>query len=276
MNRNVLSVVLALSTVVSASAPAGGAHESWRALQTGVAYRAFKIPGETSDVAHFLHVVRIDPAAARVMCATASSQRAERRTAGDWCRKVGLAVAINAGMFASDGISNVGYLRSKGHVNNPKWNAYRSVLCLYPSKAGLRTVRWLDREKGLPSQAIAKDYSIVVQNLRLIRSPGRNVWEMGPKRWSEAAVALDRRGRLLFLFSRPPMTMHDFNRFVMSLPLEIDAAMHVEGGPEASLSIHAGGVDVDLYGSHETGFMENDSNDHQWQIPNVLGVRAGH
>lgn len=48
--------------------------------------------------------------------------------------------------------------------------------------------------------------------------------------------------------------------------------MHVEGGPEASLSIHTGGVDLDLCGSYETGFNENDSNTHQWAIPNVLGV----
>ena len=34
--------------------------------------------------------------------------------------------------------------------------------------------------------------------------------------------------------------------------------MHVEGGPEASLSVHAGGVDLDLNGSYETGFNEND------------------
>jgi hypothetical protein len=48
--------------------------------------------------------------------------------------------------------------------------------------------------------------------------------------------------------------------------------MHLEGGPEASLSIHAAGVDLDLSGSFETGFSENDANVRQWPIPNVLGV----
>jgi hypothetical protein len=52
------------------------------------------------------------------------------------------------------------------------------------------------------------------------------------------------------------------------------AAMHVEGGPEASLSIHAGGVDLDLNGSYETGFNENEGEKSQWPIPNVLGVAA--
>jgi|GEM_PF-6548457 len=47
--------------------------------------------------------------------------------------------------------------------------------------------------------------------------------------------------------------------------------MHVEGCPEASLSIHAG-VNLDLNRSYETDFIENDDERHQWPIPNVLGV----
>lgn len=48
--------------------------------------------------------------------------------------------------------------------------------------------------------------------------------------------------------------------------------MHLEGGPEASLSLRAPGLHVDLAESYETGFMENDDNESQWPIPNVLGV----
>ena len=49
--------------------------------------------------------------------------------------------------------------------------------------------------------------------------------------------------------------------------------MHVEGGPEARLSIHTAGIDLDLNGSYETGFNENDDEREQWPIPNVLAVR---
>jgi hypothetical protein len=48
--------------------------------------------------------------------------------------------------------------------------------------------------------------------------------------------------------------------------------MHAEGGPEASLSIRAGDKKIDLCGSYETGFNENDLNGRQWPIPNVIGV----
>jgi hypothetical protein len=66
--------------------------------------------------------------------------------------------------------------------------------------------------------------------------------------------------------------MWELNRLLLALPLGIVRAMHLEGGPEASLSIHAGGVDLDLCGSFETGFVPDDSNRVQWALPAVLGV----
>ena len=66
--------------------------------------------------------------------------------------------------------------------------------------------------------------------------------------------------------------MRDFNRLLLALPLDIQQAMHLEGGPEASLSIHVPGLDLDLCGSYETGFLEDESNREQWPLPNVIGV----
>jgi hypothetical protein len=37
-------------------------------------------------------------------------------------------------------------------------------------------------------------------------------------------------------------------------------------------SVHVPGLSLDLHGSHETGFVENDAVDRQWPIPNVVGV----
>jgi Phosphodiester glycosidase len=100
---------------------------------------------------------------------------------------------------------------------------------------------------------------------------GRSVWEKQDRAWSEAAVGIDKRGRLLFIFSRYPHTMKDLTAFLLSLPLDLQAAMHVEGGSEASLSIHAGGVNVDLDGRYD-GPGEGER--YQWAIPNVLGVQG--
>jgi len=234
----------------------------WKPLQRGVELAVF--PRD-------LYVVRIDPARAKVRAGLASAG-SEPRTAGAWCRTANYAVAINMGMFQQDHRSNVGYLRNGKHLNNRRWNDYRAVLALDPAPDDLPPLRWVDLTDGAKPPAEFEQYAIVVQNLRLIASPGHNVWATSDKQWSEAAIATDADGRLLFVFSRAPHTMRDFNQRLLSLPLGIRAAMHVEGGPEASLSIHVPGMDLDLCGSYETGFNPNDDNREQWPIPNVLGV----
>jgi hypothetical protein len=236
---------------------------SWQQLQPGV---ELAVIGAHDP----LYVVRIDPAHAHLQAALAS-ESGEKRTAGAWCKSNGLAVAINLGMFQSDQRSNVGYLRNTQHINNGRWNAYRSVLALNPKDAGKPPLLWRDLDQNGATGDLA-GYDLVVQNLRLIAGQRRNVWAASGKRWSEAAIAVDSHQRLLFLFSRTPYTMRDFNARVLGLPLDITRAMHVEGGPEASLSIHTATVNLDLCGSYETGFLNDDSNRQQWPIPNVLGV----
>ena len=229
---------------------------AWRLIQ----------PGAELTTAEQLTIVRIDPAQARLTVALASEQNVAPRTAGAWCRAAHLSIAMNLGMFQNDGRSNVGYLRHGAHVNNGRWNDYGAVLAFNATKA-----IWLDRDRSDLAKQTA-GYDVVVQNLRLITTDRRNVWSANGRRWSEAAVAIDGKGRLLFLFSRAPWSMRDFNARLLQLPLDIAGAMHVEGGPEASLSVHGGGVDLDLAGSYETGFFESDDNHRQWPIPNVIGV----
>jgi uncharacterized protein YigE (DUF2233 family) len=241
---------------VALAALTAAAALAWRLLQPGVELA-------TSGP---LTIVRVDPAQAKVTVALASEEKSAPKTAAEWCRTRHLSVAINLGMFQNDGRANVGYCRHGAHVNNGSWNAYGAVLALGGTKAV-----WLDRDKVDVKSATAP-FDIVVQNLRLLTTQRKNVWAANGRKWSEAAVAIDAKGRLLFLFSRQPWSMIDFNAMLLKLPLDIAGAMHVEGGPEASLSVHAGGVDFDLAGSYETGFVENDSNRAQWPIPNVIGV----
>jgi hypothetical protein len=219
-----------------------------------------------------IHVVRIDPAHAPLVAAMASAIDRKPRTAGAWCRERGLAVAINLGMYRQDHLTNVGHAHTGGHVNNPGWSkSYKSVLAFEPRKKESPAATMVDLDVP-EAKATLDEYGAAVQNLRLIRAPGKGVWAQQERRWSEAAVATDKAGHLLFIFTRRPYAMAELNARLLGLPLGITHAMHVEGGPEASLSIHAGGVDLDLNGSYETGFNESDGEPSQWPIPNVLGV----
>jgi hypothetical protein len=240
--------VIAIVLAAAAVAP------TWRALDAGVEYAL---------VEDTFHIVRIDPTKAVLRLVTSSKEGTKPRTAGQWADDVDLVVAINAGMFQDDHSKNVGYARDGTHENNARWNEYQSVLAW---GSGFPLVL---ADKGTID---ATKYTSVVQNLRLIKGNGENVWSKNNKKWSEALAAIDDKGRLLFVFTRAPFPMRELNERLLSMGLGIQRAMHLEGGPEASLSIRAEGLRVDLAGSYETGFNEHDDNKAQWPIPNVLGV----
>ena len=281
--RRTWALLLPLCLCVLASPARAACPETlrWRRLQPGVAYATVDVacagkPAEPVKVRdRALHVVRLEPARVRLRALMTSQLEGQQNlTAAQWAKTRRLALVINLGMYQNDHKTHVGHLRAGTHVNSKRWvPSYRSVLAFHPRQGGIPKAVMLDREDDGASEQLAR-YGVVAQNLRLIRGGAkpRGVWSSRPRRWSEAALAQDAEGRLLLLFARAPLTMWELNRLLLALPLGIVRAMHLEGGPEASLSIHAGGVDLDLCGSFETGFVPDDSNTVQWPLPNVLGV----
>lgn len=89
----------------------------------------------------------------------------------------------------------------------------------------------------------------------------------------EAARGEDKSGRILFIFSRSPFMTHDFNEELLGVDIGLMSAQHLEGGPEAQLYISIGKVELELFGSYETAFREDDDNAEAWPIPNALGTR---
>jgi hypothetical protein len=266
----VLSAFLLPLLATAVSPTAVSAAPAWKTLQRGIEYTTLGAGSAAGDGR--IHVVRIDPKQAPLLAVMASAGDHKPRTAAAWCRERKLAVAINLGMYRDDRLTNVGHAHAPGHVNNAHWSdKYKSALAFGPKRPDLPAAALVDLDAP-GAEAGLTAYGSVVQNLRLIRAPGRSVWGKQERRWSEAAVAADKSGHILFLFSRRPFAMNDWNDKLLALPLGISTAMHVEGGPEASLSIHAGGVDLDLNGSYETGFNENDDENGQWPIPNLLAV----
>ena len=178
-------------------------------------------------------------------------------------------------MFDLDYSSHVGFLRSEGHLNSSLITEYMSVAAFDPKESvGKPEFRIFDLDNpNVTMDAILADYHCVVQNLRLIKRNGENRWSQQEKLWSEAALGEDRLGRVLFIFCRSPFTMHDLNEELLELDIELVAAQHLEGGPAAQLYLHAGSVEQEMFGSYETYFFENDSNQKAWPIPNAIGVR---
>lgn len=251
----VLGLALAPSVARAQSAP------SPRELLPGLDLLEFVSSAEIGDGK--LYALRIDPARFEFSLLTEHVQ-GSRRTARDWAHAHNLVAATNAAMFEPDG-RPVSYCKADNRVVTERLTPDNSVFVFSDGSARLidRTLEAFD-----PSQ-----HRNALQGIRMIAADGRNVWSQQARQWSIACLAQDGRGRVLLLQKRSPMSVHDFINYVQALPLDLARCMYLEGGPEATLYVNAGGTELERFGSYETAFNENDDNDRAWPLPNVIGVR---
>ncbi|MBN1575371.1 MAG: phosphodiester glycosidase family protein [Chitinispirillaceae bacterium] len=245
---------------------------SWTRIDDGLFSAEFGVKEGAPSGDSGVTVIRIDPKLYRLRLLTASEMGVENMTARKWVMKYRLLGAINAGMYLTDYKTNCGYMKDFTHLNNPRVNkTYFSVAAFNPVDSQSPSFRIFDSDQA-DMQTIIASYNTVIQNLRLVKRPGINRWEQQEKKWSEVALGEDTDGNALFIFCREPLSMHDFNDRLLSLPVRLVCAQHCEGGPEASLYLNHNGKEILRNGSYETGFNENDSATAFLPLPNVIGV----
>jgi Phosphodiester glycosidase len=246
--------------------PLALAASPWISLQEGCEYRTYEI--EKAQ----LHVVRVNPKLVQFGFGIASEDKVQNKTPLEWLKSKKYVVAINAGMYAKDYATNVGALKSKKFANNPKFNGeYQSVFLFSPKDKNLPRAQLVDKDDK-DFEILSGRYESHVQNLRLIKSNGISVWKPNGKKWSEAALAQDASGNIVFLFSREPLEMATWIEAVLKTDLQIVRAMHLDGGPPAGFSVKSKTLQIDLAGESESFFPFGSVNTGQLPIPNVIGV----
>lgn len=246
----------------------------WMELEPGFDLcRVAQSPGDSPGESGIL-VVRIDPRRWKLQIYDHShTDDQSNKTARQWAEDHDLVLAINAGMFATDYKTHVGYMKIGDHVNSADINHYLSLAAFQPVNTKVPPFQIFDLDwPGIDIPTILEDYQSVVQNLRLVKNPGENRWSQQDKKWSEAALGEDSEGRALFVYSRFPFSMHDLNQTLLRAGIDLVALQHLEGGPEAQLYIHLGNYQLEICGSYETDFNENNANLASWPIPFVIGV----
>lgn len=244
--------------------------EQWSQLDQGLFLGVLDSPQKSEIGDSKITVVKIDPHYYSLKLFSASEYGTDRKSATNWCKEHQLIGAVNAGMFQTDLISNVGFMKNFDHLNNAHLNKYNSVLAFNRVDSTVPEVQIIDRVCQ-DFESLQYKYQTLVQNIRMISCEQENVWEQQAEKWSIVALGMDRSGNVLFIFSRSPYTVHDFINILLELPLSLHNAMYLEGGPEASLYFSHGDVEVDLNGNFETGFSENADIDINWPLPNVIG-----
>jgi hypothetical protein len=265
-------VIGLVGLVIMHAATVPGADQGvWKELDEGLALGEFDAPQKAESGNSRITVLRIDPHyyAFKLLCADEHGK--ERLTVREWAREHRLVALVNAGMYQQDGFTSVGYMKNFGHLNNRRLNRDNAILAFNATDSNLPEIQLIDRECQDFNSLKAK-YQTLIQGIRMISCDRRNVWSQKPDRWSTVAVGLDKSGRVLFLFTRSPYSVHDFIEILLALPLDIRNAMYLEGGPQAAFYVAAGPVEVERHGSLETGFDEAEAIQLAFPIPNVLGI----
>ena len=209
------------------------ADEVWTELEPGLDLARFDSEARTSAKWGDLVVLRVDPVAweLKVVAATLQDED-DNRNIREWTEEFDLIAAINAGMYQADKKTHVGYCMVDGEVISRYPNNYRSAAAFGPVDEADPPFRIFDLDE-VPLEEIKERYRTVVQNLRLIKRPGKNRWEESKDRWREAALGEDSRGRALLISCRKAWSMHDFNEILLELPLDLVCAQHLEGSGTA-------------------------------------------
>ncbi len=275
--KAMLCAVVMAAVIPDAHSVPMGADAGWTRLCSGVEYAQFDACARSPKSDSKITVVRVDPAHARLrLLSSAGLGLAHPLRADAWAERFDLAVVINAGMFGPDS-RHLGYMKiADGDVSNAAVRRdYKSVLAFDPRGKERREAALFDLENASIGD-LGSRYGAVVQNLRMIRNTGRVVWAPSTRTWSEAALGMDRSGRLLFLFCRSPYSMYDLSHCLLKLPLELVAAQHLEGGGAAALVIRTPALRKVLFGGYETTPQgrETDQGDQGAPLPNVLAVTA--
>jgi len=262
---------LLLIPLMAAAQPA----VEWKQLEPGLELAVIDAPMKSSHNDSKLTLVRIDPKKQNLKLLMVSELGGKKRVAPKWAEQYKLTVTVNAGMFEARGDQSTAhfYMQNYQHKNNPKIAGQNAFLAFNRKDDSVPRVQIIDRRCQDFSRLRWK-YHTIIQGIRMVDCRQKNTWSLQKKKWSMVVVAVDKKGRVLFIFTRSPYRVHNYIKMLLALPLQIHNMMYLEGGPEASLYVDAGGTKIEKFGSYETGFNENDKNQEFWPIPNVIGATA--
>jgi hypothetical protein len=245
--------------------------DMWMQFDKGLHVGEFRSPQKSIFRNSIITIIKIDPDrfTFKLLCAKESGLKG--MPVKTWCRKFKLLGGVNAGMYQTDFLSNVGYMKNFTHINNARVaSRFLSVFACNPVMEGMKRAKVFDIDETDMSDIIKK-YNTVIQNLRLIKRNGENRWSKQLKIWSEVALGENSKGNILFIYSPVPYSMHEFNEILLALPVDVLCAQHLEGGPEASLYFKYKDFEIEKCGHRRSRFDETDQGCEMAAIPNVLG-----
>ena len=248
----------------------------WTEIEQGLYYSELKAPFTSKVSDSKLSILKIDPEYFSIGLYAASEYDSIRRTPEHWSNDFDLVAVVNAGMFSlGNKITCMGYLKNYDHINNKKIKeSYRAFAMFNPKSDKFPQVQIIDMEEE-NWEYYQQNYNSMFQCIRMVDCNQKHI-EWKPKipiSSSMSVLATDKKGNVLFVFTRSPYTANQMSQMLLSLPLSIYSVMYLDGGPEAVLYVSAGDTLIEKVGSWVSRTYANDDNDYMWALPNVIGVK---
>lgn len=273
MGRNTLVYVfIALTCSFMMTGAVHADPAPWEKLGEGLYLGEFEADPDSKGCG--ITILKIDPLFYDFQIFSASEHDRRSRAVSQWTQDFSLTAAINASMYQGvDFLKSTGYMRNYRHSNNTHINrSFGAFLAFNPVDPSLPRVQIIDRRLQKDWKDTIKKYRSVVQNYRMVSFGKKRGWPQQTRKHGTAAIGMDTENRVLFILSRVALSTHDLIRTLLSLPINIQSAMYVEGGPQAALHLKTSNRSMTWLGVCGENFVVAD-HVFEFEIPNVIGVR---
>ncbi|WP_072697480.1 hypothetical protein [Desulfovibrio litoralis] len=267
---------------------------SWENIEKGLDLSFLPLNGETTnDLNSEIILLRINPEYNELVLLM-ESQDGVKRSLSRWLKDYRLFGVMNASMYQADGVSSIGLMRNKEHINNakisPRLGAFFVSTPRNSSDTLNKTIPFVDiLDKNNPKLVeLLEKYETVFQNFRILDANGNILWKDRGVEHSMTLLGKDRHGNIYFIFCQTPLNPAKIAEILKLRLTESDgektktlltALMYVEGGQEAGLLLKTsdgikkwvGLPKTKIFGqaalSLSLGFLGDRS------VPNVLGIK---
>ncbi len=259
-SQNIIATTPQPSTQLLPQAP-------WRTIEEGLDAATFTL---AKNPRVQLEILRFNPEFFTFVLHSASQNNSAPQTLSQWAISSNMVAAINASMYLPDGRTSTGYMRSGAHENNKRIAKSFGVFFLaQPIKEGLKQATLLEKDKPNCNKDI-ENYSVVIQNYRLINSKREVLWSPKGQKHSIAAVGEDGKGNILFIHCRQPIEAYTLAQELLRLPIDVRTVMYVEGGVQAGMVLRHNDQNMFWGGSHPADIFVGSVG---VALPNILGVK---
>lgn len=249
---------------------------NWNPLNKGIWHAEYKAIRTSNISDSKISVIKINPTLYNFELKIATQTDSIFKTLPDWCKKESYVFGINAGMYSlANRFKATGFMRNGDYINNSVFkDAFNALLAFNPKSLDLPKIKIIDlvNEKY---EDYKSEYQCYVQSIRMIDNEGKAVYwsEKSKLSCSMTLLAIDKKGNVLFLFTRSPYKPNEMIDFMRLSDLQIKTAMYLEGGPEASFYINLPDTAFGKFGSYVSQTYPTDKNSEFRKMPNIIGVK---